>query len=1089
MNVSLKPWARRPFELICHAEHHYQKGGDYDRGLALISFDNSIEVSISTYLSLNPIQRDNHQYPKKNVEEWLHDYHSKLDFFLSEIIKKQQLPEYFSKDVIVWYHNMRNNYYHGRMDGVPDQKTLEELRTVSFWVFSTLFKVHEIESLLKTVISGCENEITIVTYTPPFEEVTSKEYTDKLSYSKPLVTAAIIGMWDDNNDSDEKVLIKLVDNYQGWRSNIQDVVQDEDSPLILQAGHWKVRDRLSLWKSMSSRIFDKHLEVLENCIIEVLSENDPQFDLPTEERYAASLHGKELKFSTDLREGLSETLALMGVYGDLLERENCSEHKPQTTAVLIIQELFKDAEWRRWASLDRLLPTIAEAEPDEFLKSVESAFQQTPCPFEELFNQEDGGVFGRTYMSGLLWALEGLAWDSKYLTNVCLLLGKLATIDPGGTWANRPVNSLTNILLPWFPQTKAPIQKRFAAIKAIKNDFPDIAWKVIISLLPNEHHFTSGTYKPRWRNIIPEDFEPRPSNEEYRKQINEYGILAVEMAKKDLNRLLDLIQRMNNLPEKPFMQLLDHISSSDIIDLPEEERYPIWSAFDSILRKHHKYSDKEGGSNKKILKRIEALEGKIKPADPRKYHRKLFSDRDFDLYDLNMDRKEQRKKLYEKREEVIRNIFNEYKIEGVFDLVTNAEDAFKVGFALGAIESNSVESDLFPDYLTKTENEWKRFIAGFIFSRQQLRGWDWVDGLDRNSWTQEHSARLLMELPFEQETWDHVKEWLQDSERLYWQSVCVNPYQSKSDLTPAIDKLLENDRPHTAIDCLNCQLHNKRPLNVEQAVQALTAAIKSEESARHRDQYETVELIKALQNHPETDKKDLIGIEWAYVSLLDRDNKNSPKTLEQELASDPEFFCDMIKRIYRSEHDDKGKEATKDQKNIATNAWRLLDTWESPPGLLDNGTFSSEAFTAWLERVKAITTESGHLDVAMVHAGKILFYSPEDPDGLWIHNDVAKALNSSDADKMREGFRTEVMNSRGVHFVDPSGKPEKELAQEWREKAEAVDNRGYPRLAAALRDIAKSYEYEADRIISEHGKRLQAEKNEDQTPSDQENTE
>ena len=35
-----------------HAEIHYRKGSDYDRRLALISFDNSIEVSIATYLSL-----------------------------------------------------------------------------------------------------------------------------------------------------------------------------------------------------------------------------------------------------------------------------------------------------------------------------------------------------------------------------------------------------------------------------------------------------------------------------------------------------------------------------------------------------------------------------------------------------------------------------------------------------------------------------------------------------------------------------------------------------------------------------------------------------------------------------------------------------------------------------------------------------------------------------------------------------------------------------------------------------------------------------------------------------------------------------
>ena len=119
MNIKqdLKPWAGRPFELIIHAEIHYRKGSDYDRRLALISFDNSIEVSITTYLSLNPIQRGNRQYPKKDVEKWVSNYHSKLDFFTLEI-QNRGLPEYKEKAEIVWYHDQRNEHYHGE-GGTP----------------------------------------------------------------------------------------------------------------------------------------------------------------------------------------------------------------------------------------------------------------------------------------------------------------------------------------------------------------------------------------------------------------------------------------------------------------------------------------------------------------------------------------------------------------------------------------------------------------------------------------------------------------------------------------------------------------------------------------------------------------------------------------------------------------------------------------------------------------------------------------------------------------------------------------------------------------------------------------------------------
>ena len=53
----LPPWANGPFELLVHAEEHLRAGDDFDRRIALIGFDNAIEITIAAYLSLKPIQR------------------------------------------------------------------------------------------------------------------------------------------------------------------------------------------------------------------------------------------------------------------------------------------------------------------------------------------------------------------------------------------------------------------------------------------------------------------------------------------------------------------------------------------------------------------------------------------------------------------------------------------------------------------------------------------------------------------------------------------------------------------------------------------------------------------------------------------------------------------------------------------------------------------------------------------------------------------------------------------------------------------------------------------------------------------------
>jgi hypothetical protein len=225
-------------------------------------------------------------------------------------------------------------------------------------------------------------------------------------------------------------------DFNSWIASLRGVLQEQDNPLVLRNGHWEVADRKALWGAVSSRIFDAHLDQFKDCAVEVLKELDPQFELSAEERYAAGIHGKVLKHSSGLRKGMAETLALLGNYGDILT--NCSQHKPESMAVLAIREILEQADWQLWGSLNDLLPTLAEAAPGEFLNTVENALRQAPCPFDELFAQEGNGISGRNYMTGLLWALEGLAWAEEHLVRVAVILAELASHDPGGNWANRP---------------------------------------------------------------------------------------------------------------------------------------------------------------------------------------------------------------------------------------------------------------------------------------------------------------------------------------------------------------------------------------------------------------------------------------------------------------------------------------------------------------------------------------------------------------------------------------------------------------------------------------------------------------------------
>jgi len=208
----LKPWAARPFELIYHAEIHYRRGSDYDRRLALISFDNSIEVSITTYLSLKPIQRGNRQYDNKDLEKWMNNFHSKIDFYLLEI-QKRGLPEHKAKAEIVWYHDQRNEQYHGGGFGVPELDTLDAIRQVALWVFSVLFETADVETKLESAISESDKEgipsIPDNFFVP--REPVSAEASNDPAQAQALTIAAMLGKWDESNESDLEIIRRLVD--------------------------------------------------------------------------------------------------------------------------------------------------------------------------------------------------------------------------------------------------------------------------------------------------------------------------------------------------------------------------------------------------------------------------------------------------------------------------------------------------------------------------------------------------------------------------------------------------------------------------------------------------------------------------------------------------------------------------------------------------------------------------------------------------------------------------------------------------------------------------------------------------------------
>lgn len=889
-------------------------------------------------------------------------------------------------------------------------------------------------------------------------------------HATELALANLIGSWDEHKTADLEILNAITgENYSSWILKARTWLAPADSPVALKNGLWSINQRVGLWQVLGAKLFDQNLDTFKNIALSVLREPDPAFELASDQRYASSMYGKVSRHSPSLRKGLADGLALLGNHPDPLL--HCSRGKAETTAILTVRELFTDAGWALWGSLNPLLPTLAEAAPDEFLQAVEKALNLSPCPFDEIFAQEGDGMTGGNYLTGLLWALESLAWDEAYLVRVCLVLGELASHDPGGKWTNRPSNSLSTILLPWLPQTIASVEKRKVAVRTLYKEWPEIAWTLIIKLLPNQHQVSTGARKPTWRNTIPEDWEKGVSHEEYWQQVTFYAEQAVAMAGHDPIRLGVLIEHFSSLPNPAYDRLLEVLASAAIVELNENQRQPLWEKLVGFVTKHRRYPDAEWSADEAQLIPIEAVAEKLAPISPFNRYQQLFSNRDFEFYDEGSSWDEKRNKLDQRRQDAVKELLEQNGIASVMQFTEAVKAPNQVGQALGNIGNDEIDGVLLPEYLNTVNQQLTSFVSAYIGTRFYVNGWTWVDGLDKSNWTNLQISQFFSQLPFEEANWQRVAQTLGQSEADYWQKAWVNPYQKDSNLAFAVDKLIEHGRPLAAIDCLGGMKHQQGQIDVQQCVRALMAAVSTSEPTHALASHHIVDLIKMLQDSSEISADDLFRVEWAYLPLLNEYHGGTrPKYLESRLANDPEFFCEAIRLIYRSKDQDSAEVASSEQNMaLATNAYRLLHNWCTPPGTQADGNFSADDFSSWLQKVKASCDASGHLDVAMLIVGGVLIHAPSDSDGLWLHRSVAEALNGKDAETMRQGYSSGIFNSRGVYTVDPTGKPERELAEHYRQKAEAIENADFARLAQTLKALADGYEDEAKRVVDDYG--------------------
>lgn len=876
--------------------------------------------------------------------------------------------------------------------------------------------------------------------------------------------ALLANSWNDSAEGDRKALSELARiPYDVLSRSLIRAAQQSDPPVRRVGSIWYLVSSEDAWSLLARFLTPEDLSAFERVVLRVLGEADTTNRSPGGRRG----HGVAPGHSGELRKGLADTLALMGALSAPVRFADGSSVGRIVRRV--IAGLADD--WRGWAILGDVLPKLAEAAPDAFLHSVETLLGDQAAVRGLLSDHRDVHLGGCVH-SGLLWALETIAWSPEHLARAACALAALARMDPGGTWSNRPENSLREIFMLWHPQTSVDLKGRARVLDTIRQREPDVAWKLLCQLLPDSMVHAHSTAKPRWRAWAPDE----ESNVTWkgvfiaRDRISER---LLEDVGESGQRWADLIGKLEKLPEAAIREAVQRLRVLKASRLGRDGRLAVWTALRNSVSHHRQFPDATWDVSREQIDDLERVYRRLTPTDAVQKYSWLFSDGARLLHPPGIDLDATHRSLLRLRRQAARVVYRRGGVLLLVALAAASDRPHDLGFTLGECELlESEESELLALHLDSADAALTGLTRGFVAGRFWSRGWEWVDEkltTDREErWAPEQSAAFLETLPFQAETWDRLETLAPQIQHLYW--IRKEPYglSGAADAERAAKKFAEHSRVHVALDVLaNFAAKGVGNISPEVVRAVLRNASETPLPAGVHPAHlawEVGRLLNFLEVSGSADHETMVRLEWGFLPIFDfavPPHSRCPKALHKELVQNPAFFADVLTLFHRSEGAERTEISDEDLVR-GRSAYALIDSWRTIPGLREDGAVDAGALHDWVLHARAALRERGLAATGDQEIGKLLRYSPNDPGGEWPPIAVRDLIEELASEDLEQGMEIEVYNSRGWTSRDPTegGAQEWDLVERFRSYAAKVDDR-WPRTAAMLRRIADTYRGDA----------------------------
>ncbi len=895
---------------------------------------------------------------------------------------------------------------------------------------------------------------------------------------REIIPALLLGRWNETFVGDIEIIEQLSNQkYTDYLITLNKWKNFEESPIIQIGETWRLTSPLDLWTNLSSQLTENDFQNIQECFSLSFKKGNPIIEPEDKNSFFASFNKKK-KYSSWAREGLTQSLILVGRLGASIKIPKLNN--PQNWVDSIILDLLYNATGETWVSVDHELPLISEASPESFLKSVNNSLAKENPEIMNMFKEEDGFLHKTSHHTGLLWALENLAWLPEYLRDVSLILLKLSRLDPGGNLSNRPLNSITEIFKPWHYQTLASYDERMNVLKYVTEQEKETGWSLLISMLPEHHGVAQPTHKMRWR-MFDKNTNLKYTYQEIWDTHSTIIEMLVNLFDYDENKFAQLINETTSLNTKDRNRVLNW--ADEVCLKVVQKSFSTWAKIRKILNHHRSHPDTDWALPESELKRLEALYKKLQPTSILDKYIWLFNDHwpDFpegSLYEKNEFEKryeQQQKRVDDARKDAVKKFIAELGFNKTLKLRNEISQLWAFGYALAEVITEQEDIFAISKCLYDEGNE-ITFIHSFIYRKSNNESFDWVKSffneLQKRNYSNQALSNILIPLNQNQQLWHFVSSLNEEIQNLYWQKAIPNFYHiTDAEKSFGLEMLLTHKRFFSAIDIAS-HFPKVIPTNLLSQILQRAGTEESNETPRFKG-YEIEQIFEEIDNRKDIEKSTLIQLEWLYLPILDSyGTRRSPKNLEEELTNNPDFFIDVLKWIYLPEDktllEEERKGITDEViQSRAKQSYHLLTSWKKIPGMKEDNSIDEIELRSWIEKVRELAKNVSRLVVADMQIGKLLAQYPENiPE--WPQESIFKIIEEINSDSIKRNYSSAMFNKRGSSSrgAFDGGDIEREKAAYF-EKLEKDFKNKYPNVAEVFKRLSDGYLIDAKRVDDE----------------------